>query len=48
MASALCGRRPTVLGLLLAEQLLDEFFLTVSTTLAGGARAPDLDRSSAL
>ncbi len=38
--SVLCEGGPTVLGLLLAEQLLDEFFLTVSTTLAGGTELP--------
>jgi riboflavin biosynthesis pyrimidine reductase len=38
--SILCEGGPTVLGLLLAEELLDEFFLTVSTKLAGGLELP--------
>jgi len=38
--SVLCEGGPTILGLLLAEELLDEFFLTVSTTLAGGVELP--------
>lgn len=38
--SVLCEGGPTVLGLLLAEELLDEFFITVSTTLAGGVELP--------
>lgn len=40
MQSVLCEGGPTVLGLLLVQELLDEFFLTVSPTPAGGIELP--------
>jgi len=38
--SVLCEGGPTILGALLAEELVDELFLTLAPKLSGGGRAP--------